>query len=99
MVEDKKEPKYTPHSNEEELEYSPQSDEDEPEYFPSLMKNTICHQMTICMMILMVNISLLIVASCQYYLSNMIWHQMSLKQTMISYQMKLLKINHYDTML
>lgn len=33
-VVDKKEPKYTPQSNEEEPEYSPQSYEEEPEYSP-----------------------------------------------------------------
>lgn len=34
LVEDKKEPKYTPQSNGKEPEYSPQSDEKEPEYSP-----------------------------------------------------------------
>lgn len=34
LVEDKKEPKYTPQLNQEEPEYSPQSDEEETEYSP-----------------------------------------------------------------
>lgn len=34
LVEDKKEPKYTPQQNKEKLEYSPQSNEEESEYSP-----------------------------------------------------------------